>query len=103
MLTETEEEAVMEIELPFWIDKEDCRIDIGERRVSIKVRGERSLTRTYWRDPEQESKRDYRGPVDAGDSMWSLDDEIAGNGERIKVSPSIDDGGAAPVGRLPPD
>jgi len=85
VLTEMEEEVVMEIELPFWIDKDDCRIDINEHQVSINVRGEKSLRRTFWRDPEQESKRDYQGPVDVNNSVWSLDDEITGNGERIKV------------------
>ena len=76
---------MLEIELPFWIDRSDCKVDIDDRRISVKVRGEMSLTRTYWRDGAQESKKAYAGPVDVSNCVWSLDDEIAGNGEKIKV------------------
>ena len=85
VLTETEEEAVLEIELPFWIDRSDCKVDIDDRQLSVKVRGEMNMTRTYWRDPAQEGKKAYAGPVDVSNCVWSLDDEITGNGEKIKV------------------
>ena len=84
-MTETEEEVILEFELPFWIDKDDCRVSIDSEKIRVRVRGEINLSRTYWRDIEQEDKGNYAGPVDVSNSIWSLDDEIAGNGEKIKV------------------
>ena len=88
IMTETEEEVILEFELPFWIDKDDCKVEIGTEKLIVKVRGEVNVCRTYWRDLEQEQKGNYVGPVDISNSMWSLDDEIAGNGERVKVHDS---------------
>lgn len=40
----------VEIELPFWIDSDDVRVQITSHQLSIQVRNEINLTRTYWRD-----------------------------------------------------
>lgn len=41
---------LLELELPFWIDAEDCRVEFGERQLSVDVRNTLRLERTYWRN-----------------------------------------------------
>lgn len=37
-LTESQDEVIMEFELPFWMDKDDVRVDIDEDGVTVEVR-----------------------------------------------------------------
>jgi len=87
-LLETNEDVTMEIQLPFWIDKEDCFVEITPRFVHVRVRNEVELFRTYWRDTKKEKEpkgEPYKGVVDAAESSWCLDDEENAEGEPCKV------------------
>jgi len=48
--TETDDDVMMDIELPFWIDASDVRVSINSSGVSIEVRNTLSIQRTYWRN-----------------------------------------------------
>ena len=84
-LHETDEDVLLQIELPFWIDPEDVRVDIGEVDVTVEVRNAYSLKRRYWRSAEEEARqRDYR-VVDVDQCCWSLEEDTDVGGERCKV------------------
>lgn len=84
-LVETDDEAILHIELPFWIDTEDVRVDIDEAGISIAVRGSLYLRRTYWRNRDEESRRrDYK-IVDVEECCWSLEEDTDANGEDCKL------------------
>ena len=47
---ETDNDVMMDIELPFWIEPSDVRVGITPLGVSIEVRNTLSIQRTYWRN-----------------------------------------------------
>ena len=47
---ETDDDVMMDIELPFWTDASDVRVSITPVAVSIEVRNTLSIHRTYWRN-----------------------------------------------------
>mmetsp|Transcript_9128 Transcript_9128/g.15666 ORF Transcript_9128/g.15666 Transcript_9128/m.15666 type:complete len:532 (+) Transcript_9128:380-1975(+) len=80
ILTETEDEVVMEIKVPFWIDKGDVVVDITEKAITVEVRNQLQLQRTFWK--VQEGKK---GVVVPDECIWSLDEDTDDNGDDIKV------------------
>ena len=47
---ETEDDTILELQRPFWIDPSDVRVRVGEAALEVDVRGGAlSLRRTYWR------------------------------------------------------
>ncbi|PSC71468.1 heat shock [Micractinium conductrix] len=84
-LTETEDDVLLELELPFWIDAEDCRVEFGERQLSVDVRNTLRLERTYWRNSGEEARsRDYT-VIDQAQCVWSLEEDCDASGERCKL------------------
>lgn len=84
-MIETVDDAILQIELPFWIDPEDVMIDINSEGISANVRGSLQLRRTYWRNHDEESKRQDYCVVDVEESCWSLEEDIDANGEDCKL------------------
>ena len=48
--SESNDDVVMELDMPFWTDPEDVSVDIKDCDVSVHVRGSLDLRRTYWRN-----------------------------------------------------
>jgi hypothetical protein len=112
ILTETEDDVILEMNLPFWIDASDVRVDVTETDLTIDVRNTVHLHRTYWRNryhaphctlppchtwnlrtnrggglccrEEEQRRRDYQ-VVDVPSCVWSLDEDVDGAGERCRV------------------
>ncbi len=80
-MEESSTEAVLEIELPFWIEGSDCDVRVDEYGLTVNVLNEiDGLTRTFWRpgvDPNEKQKHPgkphYLLPEE---TAWSLDREI---------------------------
>jgi len=86
VLSESTDDVVMEIQLPFWIDTEDCKVDITKEGITIDVRNQLNIKRTFWRnESEAKKKSNYEGPVLPEQCVWSLDDETNDEGERVKM------------------
>lgn len=45
---DTEDDLLLEAELPFWIEGDDVTVDFGERHLAVTVRNGLHLRRTYW-------------------------------------------------------
>ena len=45
---ESEEDVQLELQVPFWIDANDVRVDIGEHQLKVSVRNTFRFSRTYW-------------------------------------------------------
>lgn len=41
---------LLELELPFWIEREDVGVDFGRAQLRVGVRNTLQLARTYWRN-----------------------------------------------------
>lgn len=84
-LFETEEDAMVQIELPFWIDTEDVRVEFGATVLSVEVRNTMNVQRTYWRNLDEHTKRrDYR-VINQEECCWSLEEDTDAKRERCKV------------------
>lgn len=84
-LYETDEDAMVQIELPFWIDPEDVKVDVGDRELSVQVRNTLNLRRHYWRNEEQEARRRDYEVVDKAQCCWGLEEDTNAQGERCKT------------------
>lgn len=40
----------MDLELPFWVEPDDVRVDIDSHKVEVNVRSSYNIKRTFWRD-----------------------------------------------------
>ena len=49
-VAETDDDVMLELELPFWIDAGDVRVSVTSLGVSVEVRNTLSIQRTYWRN-----------------------------------------------------
>ena len=47
---ESNDDAVLELDLPFWTDPDDVRVRITPRDVAVSVRGSLDLRRVFWRN-----------------------------------------------------
>jgi HSP20 family molecular chaperone IbpA len=87
-LTETDEDAMLEITLPFWTESQDICVDIQSNKVSVDVRNGLSIHRNFWSNAEEAvRRRDYMA-IDPDQSTWALDDDVddsEGGGEKCKV------------------
>jgi len=84
-LHESDEDVVMEFELPFWIYAEDIDVKVTDADVSVKVRGEiGNLRRTFWKC---EDKHGCKKPlIVASETAWSLDKETKpGTNEPVQM------------------
>ena len=82
---ETDEDAIVQIELPFWIDPEDVKVDVGDLELSVRVRNTLNLKRTYWQNEEEAQKREDYVAVDKAQCYWGLEEDTNAQGERCKV------------------
>lgn len=84
-ISEDTDNVILEFFLPFWIEGEDVRVSIGERGLTVWVRNEAQVQKTYWRNEEEERRdpKKYR-VVDVEESMWSLDEDTNEAGEDCK-------------------
>jgi curved DNA-binding protein CbpA/HSP20 family molecular chaperone IbpA len=82
---EDKDNVILEFLVPFWIEPEDVKVDIGSHQLQVSVRNELSVCKTYWRNVEEERKnpKEYQ-VVDVYESMWSLDEETDEQGEDCK-------------------
>eukprot|EP00958_Prasinococcus_capsulatus_P015003 scaffold1590_cov417-Prasinococcus_capsulatus_cf.AAC.8 len=81
-MTENDDDVIVEIDCPFWIEKDDCTVVITADGISVKVRGYCDFHRTYFKDSDPASKH---VPVDVQECLWSLDGGEDEDGEAIKV------------------
>lgn len=87
-MLESNEEAVMEFEVPYWTEREDVDVEIRHKDVWVRVAGEFDIVREFWmkRQDENEKKFDPWKPISLDDCMWSLDDaKVNDAGERCKT------------------
>ena len=86
-LYESNTEVIMEIELPFWIDEEDVRVDITKRTVRVRVTNEIDTIRHFWwkTDGHEELRANWEAIVPE-ECAWSLDDEsVNSKGEKCRI------------------
>lgn len=83
-LIEGEDDVVMHVELPFWIDSEDVKVTVGDHAIDIRVRNTLHVRRDYWRSAEEEARRgaDY---CIVQDSSWCLEEDINCDSESCKL------------------
>ena len=81
-LEESSSEAVLEMELPFWIETSEVGVRVTPRGLSVRVGGKfDNLCRTFWRDPESGGSKAGRRKkpslelIVAEETAWSLDKE----------------------------
>lgn len=83
-LDEGVDDVVMELTLPFWIERGDVGVAFAEHGVDVVVRNTLHVARTFWRNEEEAARRpDYRA-VDVDDCLWSLDEEEV-DGEEVRI------------------
>jgi HSP20 family molecular chaperone IbpA len=79
------DDVVLSLEVPFWIDMEDVKVDISDIGIDIEVRNQVRVKRTFWRNAEEEARSDEYRVVDVDACSWQLEDDIGGDGERCKL------------------
>lgn len=47
---ESNDDVVLELDMPFWTDPEDVSVDIKDCDMSVHVRGSLDMRRSYWRN-----------------------------------------------------
>ena len=76
-MTENEDDVVLEIDCPHWVQPDDITIEFTDKMFTCKVQGHIETWRTYWTktDEAQKSKPrcDWHVAVDAPECLWSLD------------------------------
>lgn len=82
---EGDDDVILQIELPFWIDDNDVRVRIDEHQLVVNVRGSLHFHRTYWRNTEEERKQKEYRVVDVDECSWYLEDDVDGQGEKCKM------------------
>ena len=75
-MTESNEEAIMEFELPFWIDAEDVGVSFNSKNVRVKVAGEFDITREFWKKEKEKPGAKPWDAIDVSECCWSLDDGV---------------------------
>ena len=45
---ETNDDVLLEVQVPFWIEASDVHVDIGEQQLQVSVRNTLCFCRTYW-------------------------------------------------------
>ncbi|DBA99584.1 hypothetical protein WJX82_005130 [Trebouxia sp. C0006] len=78
-LTESADDVLLEIQVPFWIDADDVRVDIGEQQLHVYVRNTFCFCRTYWTN--REHKGDHKSSIDVDESSWVLDEDSDGSND----------------------
>lgn len=83
-LYQLDDEVVLELKLPFWIDAEDVRVTITELKITVWVRNNVNMTRHFW---NMASDKDTRAPqaVQPDLCSWSLDLDHDEHGEKVKT------------------
>ncbi|KAK9810351.1 hypothetical protein WJX72_009272 [[Myrmecia] bisecta] len=80
-LTESDDDVLLELEVPFWTDAEDVKVRFLADQLRVDVRSSLSVTRSYWRARDDKGRQ----VIDPTESMWSLDEEEDAAGEAIKT------------------
>ena len=85
-LLDGEDEVLLQVTLPFWIEEGDVRVEFTPRALRVRVRNEVEFERTFWRNEQEEKTQgdDYR-VIDLEESLWYLDDDLDAAGEAVKV------------------
>ena len=84
-LYEGEDDVILQIEVPFWIDPDDVSVEIDELGIDVKVRNDASVKRTFWRNEEEASKNEKYRVVQVEECSWHLEDDIDARGEKCKL------------------
>eukprot|EP00873_Tetraselmis_striata_P023008 jgi/Tetstr1/443272/TSEL_031306.t1 len=85
-LTELEDEVVIELELPYFVEPEDVAVHIDGHGVAVKCSSAGcNLKRTYWRDSAEEKRQTGYEVVDVPACDWYLEDDTNAAGERCKM------------------
>eukprot|EP00889_Picochlorum_renovo_P000169 jgi/Picre1/27199/NNA_000168.t1 len=82
---EGEDDVILQIELPFWIEPEDVAVDITEHGIDVMVKNCAHVARQFWRHAEEESKRDDYRVVNVEECSWHLEDDIDASGGKCKI------------------
>ncbi len=84
-ISEDVDNVILEFQVPFWIESDDVKVEITPRELTVWVRNELSVSKTYWRNESEEKRApETYGVVDVEQSMWSLDDDTNEEGEDCK-------------------
>ncbi|KAL4442949.1 hypothetical protein ABPG77_008440 [Micractinium sp. CCAP 211/92] len=84
-LTETQDDVLLELELPFWIEQEDVSVQFGADRLRVGVRNTLQLARSFWRNSQEESRRNDYAVIVPEQCVWSLEEDTSAEGERCKL------------------
>lgn len=82
---EGEDDVILQIEIPFWIEPEDVAVEITEHEIDVMVKNCRHVARQFWRNAEEEGKRDDYRVVNVEDCSWHLEDDIDASGGKCKI------------------
>lgn len=81
---ELDDEVVLELKLPFWIDAEDIRVKFSELGLTIWVRNNFNITRHFWNTASGEDRK-LPQAVQPDLCSWSLDLDQDELGEKVKT------------------
>jgi hypothetical protein len=77
-LVESNDEVIMDFELPFWTQSEDVGVIITGKGVRIKVSGQFDISRDFWmKEQTPKDKLNPWRPIDIDECAWSLDESEA--------------------------
>lgn len=82
---DSDDDVLLNFEVPFWIDADDVRVDITEEGIIVEVRNELFVKRTFWRNAEEEARNDDYRVVDVAACSWQLEEDIGEGGEKCKL------------------
>eukprot|EP00210_Caulerpa_lentillifera_P003176 g3035.t1 len=85
---DVDDEVLLELRVPFWIDSEDVRVTFSETEVEISVRNQFHIRRSFWTelDAIRDAKKDHSKAINVDLCSWSLEDEEEiFNGERCRL------------------
>lgn len=86
-LYDTDDEVLLELKVPFWIDAEDVHVEFSKTKVEIWVRNHLYVARSFWTELEciAADRKETTPAIDAARSSWCLEDVCVANGGRLRV------------------
>ncbi len=86
-LYDVDDEVVLDLPVPFWIDVDDIDVQFTDKDVNIHVRRQFAIRRRYWTelDAIATQRKESTPAVDVSQCSWCLEDETVIDGERTKT------------------
>lgn len=86
-ICDVDDEVLLELRVPFWIDVDDVCVLFSETEVEINVKNQFHIRRCFWTELEsiKEAENNHSRAIDVTRCSWCLEEDGVSNGERCRI------------------